>query len=161
MWKGAKALVGVTASKADSAGGDVRLRAGEASDSAATDSALLAAAAEGAGVHMDGVTSDASSAPKGRSSVLIQDGLVVGRESAGVAVGDGVGVGDVNVLPSNEPGFVLSGADGRDVVAFELNATQRPSLLITGRELTIRIRTLFCAVGSPALLKRTFFVSVI
>ena len=78
----------------------------------------------------------------------------------GVAVGDGVGVGDVNALPSNDPGFVAFGVAGREVVAFELNAIQRPSLLMTGREFTIKMRILSC-VASLDVSKRTFLVSVI
>ena len=61
-------------------------------------------------------------------------GLGVG---VGVAVGDGVGVGEVNALPSNDPGFVVSGAPGREVVAFELNAIHFPFALITGLVFTI------------------------
>jgi hypothetical protein len=78
----------------------------------------------------------------------------------GVAVGDGVGVGEVNAFPSNAPGFDASGAFGRDVVAFELKAIQRPSLLITGRVFRIITRTLSVVAGK-VVLKRTLLVSVI
>ena len=89
-------------------------------------------------------------------------GVAVGLgDTVGVGVGDGVGVGEVKAFPLNEPGLVESGAPGRDVVAFELNAIHLPSLLITGRVLTMVTRMLENAVGSPVGSKRTLCVSVI
>ena len=78
----------------------------------------------------------------------------------GTGVGVGVGVGELKALPSNDPGFVADGNVGVDVVAFELKAIHRPSLLITGRVLTIATRMLskvVALVGS----KSTLLVSVI
>lgn len=96
-------------------------------------------------------------------------GVAVG-EPVGVAVGVavavdvgeavGVGVGEVNALPSNEPGLVALGEPGVDVVAFELKASQRPSLLITGRVLTISTLMLLKVAGAVAS-KSTLLVSVI
>jgi len=84
-------------------------------------------------------------------------GVAVGVE---VAVPDGVGVGEVNAFPSNDPGLVLSGEPGTEVVAFELKAIQRPSLLITGR--VFEISTLILSNTAGRLTSnRTLFVSVI
>jgi hypothetical protein len=78
----------------------------------------------------------------------------------GLAVGDGVGVGDVKAFASNSEGFVESGAKGREVVALELKAIHRPSLLITGRVFVISTLILV-KIGGMAVLKSRLFVSVI
>jgi hypothetical protein len=83
-------------------------------------------------------------------------GVAVG---VGVGEGHGAGVGDVRALPSKLPGFVVSGADGVDDVAFEPKAIQRPSVLIIGRLFAIRMRT-FAPVPGEHVLKSTLFVSV-
>ena len=75
--------------------------------------------------------------------------------------GQGVGAGTVRSLPLKLPGFVpLGGAVGTEEVAFELKAIQRPSALIIGRLLPIKMRT-FAPVPEEQILKRTLRVSVI
>ena len=85
--------------------------------------------------------------------VGVGDGDAVG-EGEGLGEGQGVGAGDVRPLPSKLPGFVGSGADGVEDVAFELNTIQWPSVLIIGRLLAIRIRT-FAPVPEEQMLKST------
>lgn len=75
-------------------------------------------------------------------------GLAVG-EAVGVAVAVGVGVapggvGVVNAFPSKLPGFVGSGAAGREVVALDPKIIHLPSLLICGREFVISTRIFAC-----------------
>jgi hypothetical protein len=93
------------------------------------------------------------------------DGVGVGDgdglgEGVGVGEGHGVGAGTVRSLPSKLLGFVELGAEGVDEVAFELKTIQRPSVLIIGRLLAIRMRT-FAPVPEEHVLKRTLCVSVI
>jgi len=91
--------------------------------------------------------------------VGVGDGVGLG-DGVGVGEGHGSGVGDVKSLPSKLPGFVGSGVDGVEVVAFELKTIQLPSVLIMGRLLAIRIRT-FAPVPVAQVLYNTLCVSVI
>ena len=79
-----------------------------------------------------------------------------------VGVGVGVGVGDVHALPSKLPGFVVVGpaAQVPTGYAFDANAIQRPSELMTGRLLIISTRV-FKTDGVPKWSFRTLFVFVI
>ena len=95
--------------------------------------------------------------------VGVGDGVGVGEadgEGLGEGDGQGVGAGEVRSLPSKLPGFVASGTDGVDVVAFELKTIQAPSVLIMGRLLAIKIRT-FAPVPVEQVLYNTLCVSVI
>lgn len=91
--------------------------------------------------------------------VGVADGVAVGL-GVGVGEGHGVGAGDVNALPSKLPGLVESGTAGVEVVAFELKAIQRPSVLIIGRLFAISTRT-FAPVAGEQVLYKTLLVSVI
>lgn len=91
--------------------------------------------------------------------VGVGDGDAVG-DGEGLGEGQGVGAGDVRSLPSKLAGFVVSGADGVEDVAFELNTIQRPSVLIIGRLLAISMRT-FAPDPEEQVLKSTLWVSVI
>ena len=97
--------------------------------------------------------------------VGVGDGVGVGEgdgvgEGVGVGEGHGVGAGDVRPFPSKFAGFVASGAAGVDDVAFELKTIHRPSVLIMGRLLAIKIRT-FAPVPVEQVLYNTLCVSVI
>ena len=100
--------------------------------------------------------------------VGVPDGVAVGLgvgvgdvDGVGTGVGVGVGVGDVNELPSKLPGFVSSGAFGREVVAFDPKTIHRPSVLIIGRLFAIKIRTFKNDNGEALELNVTLLVSVI
>ena len=86
--------------------------------------------------------------------VAVGDGVGVGEADGvgvGIGVAVGVGVGEVNAFPLKLPGLVPSGAEGVDVVAFELNTIHRPFVLIIGRLFAIKTRTFPKALGRLVL----------
>ena len=89
--------------------------------------------------------------------VGLGDGLGV---AVGIGVGVGVGVGADKAFASKLPGLLESGVVGVDDVALDENTIHLPSLLITGRRLTISTRVLL-AVAVLVVSNKTLLVSVI